>query len=475
MKFLFDWIIKSKKQIAICTLFISIFFLNSKIEVMANTLKEKEIYDVNKIWKVKFNDEISLNSLKEDSILIKDENGNKLTKQLSIGEDNKTILVHTLEKYNLDKSYTLVIQPNIYSKNNKKLKNVFELKFKVKPHCIINNGNQVVREDNWIYYSGNKEHGIAGMDSEQPSELYKLNADTNEKKKLTDDFASQIWLDGDWVYYIKYRGSHENNLLYRVKKDGSNRQKITNDIPGSVTIYGDYIYYKKWNVYQEFLEDDDWKIFRINKDGSGKTEICNNKVYGNYILYKNYIYYQNFDDNNKLYKVDINGNFKTKIIDDDINMFQIEDNWIYYLNKKGILKANLNGESLSIIDYNAICTEFIVNKGVIYYINYADNTLCKVNKDGTGKQGLVTNCCNISIQDNYIYYYKENENYTKEAIFKMDLNNNNEQSLLSIDGDYLLFFHLVGDWLYFNSEDLHNMRSKLFRMKIDGSQLTRVE
>lgn len=80
------------------------------------------------------------------------------------------------------------------------------------------------------------------MDYNPHGEIRKINLDGSLNIKLCDDFASNIWINGQWLYYINYRGGNEENCLYRIKKDGSSRERLTDTTIDSLVFSDNYIF-----------------------------------------------------------------------------------------------------------------------------------------------------------------------------------------------------------------------------------------
>lgn len=93
--------------------------------------------DINKSWTVKFNKEIDKSTISESNFIVKDENGQIVPVSLTIGSDNKSVIVSPKVQYQYGKKYSLAIN-NIKSSSGKKLTQPEEMQFSTKS---VNNTN----------------------------------------------------------------------------------------------------------------------------------------------------------------------------------------------------------------------------------------------------------------------------------------------------------------------------------------------
>lgn len=163
------------------------------------------------------------------------------------------------------------------------------------------NGGYLARQGNWVYYANPYD----GM------KLYKSRLlGSKERIRLSNDMVSGINVVGEWIYYINISSSYSlykmridgtgekrisdvdslyrpatsglanvyvmdgriyyisDGLLRSISVDGMNRRKLTDEI--NIEYFapvGGWIYYTK-------LVNKEEGIFRMLKDGTGKTKIC---------------------------------------------------------------------------------------------------------------------------------------------------------------------------------------------------------
>ncbi|KZL92925.1 N-acetylmuramoyl-L-alanine amidase [Clostridium magnum] len=92
---------------------------NSKISPVA----------INKILTVKFNNSLNSNTINNNNVLVQDENNNAININVSIGDDNKSIIVSPTDNYEYGKNYTLIVTKGVQSSTGKNLSKPVRMKF----------------------------------------------------------------------------------------------------------------------------------------------------------------------------------------------------------------------------------------------------------------------------------------------------------------------------------------------------------
>lgn len=273
----------------------------------------------------------------------------------------------------------------------------------------IMNVGFAAKHDNYIFFS---DYG-----------LYKLNIDTNEIIKISDDSPFRINIWGDFIYYRNY----EDGKIYRTDFDGNIRDKIIDCVVRGFIIKDGWIYYNEVNLNEK--ASDYVIIKRIKVDGSEEMTIVSEKVSDNtrsggseFFLYGDWVYYQSPLDEKKLYKIKVDGTEKTKVSDEAFpyylheGQFIVDEGWIYYVQHIGgetlpfkgkVYKMRTDGtEKQLVIDNNV--GDINMNEDYIFYSNTDDNyKLYKIKKDGSDNRKISDlEACNVNILGSYIYCNK---------------------------------------------------------------------
>ncbi|NFF78963.1 DUF5050 domain-containing protein [Clostridium sporogenes] len=419
---------------------------------------EDKFVDLN----LKFNEEIDEKSIHSNILVVKDTRGNIVTSHIKVEQKNiLNIKIKADEEY-IDNEYMLEFKDCIYSKNGNAFKELDNIKFCLNKGKIENNGTRVVKEDNWIYYSGN-EKIYTYMDYNPHGEIRKVNLDGSLNIKLCDDFASNIWINGQWVYYVNHKGGNEENCLYRIKKDGSSRERLTNTTIDSLVFSDNYIFYSE---YISSSGKDNYKIYRIKKDGSNKIALSN--VRGtNLIIQGPFLYYLNIEDNYSIYRIRVDGLDMKKINNySSRNFMKIQDGWIYYINEElgnNLYRITLDGNYEERLN-NDSCINAVMDNRRIYYgkdIDSEKTYLYRINIDGLERKKICEGDCSRAIvltRDNI--YFSGN---SKEGIYKIRKEGG---ELCTITKDNVLGLDIVGHWIYYYKLNLEELSMKLHRINL---------
>lgn len=276
-----------------------------------------------------------------------------------------------------------------------------------------NNGSAVYGEDGNTYY----------LNSGDNNTIYKTDDAGDLNQQIGLDKAQYMNEQSGWIYYSNYS---DNQKIYRIKTDGSRREKVCDDSAAYLVVDKDWIYYSNHSQQGKLYKigvsagastkDDiqpDPSTYII--DAAGIHGLPVNSINSSQIVpydevafinvSNNWIYYVNNSDDHKIYKIDLDGNFRTKVNDEWSACPQVVGNEIYYCSKTGeIMKIGTDGNSNPVDlgqqtdDSNSNKTFSInVNGDWIYYCNKNDNkTLYKVKNDGSGE--------NIKLTSFPIYY-----------------------------------------------------------------------
>jgi Tfp pilus assembly protein PilF len=254
----------------------------------------------------------------------------------------------------------------------------------------IANSGMVVEKDNWIYIGA--EDGI-----------YKVNKNNrNTKHKVVDTEWPTFYLniDSDYLYFITYNNSNQNTIN-KVRFDGSELVTLADDVDFNqdlilkndrlyyinkdrniisintsgedaivisrancwrMSISNEWIYYIDKNdtvkypfetMHGDLDEAEMGKIYRVKLDGSGKEKICDDGT-DFIIVDENYIYYTNGNDGQvlasegdswhegKLYRLDLDGANKKKLLDYACYAVNVTDGYIYAFADFGLLRIDKN-------------------------------------------------------------------------------------------------------------------------------------
>jgi hypothetical protein len=213
----------------------------------------------------------------------------------------------------------------------------------------------------------------------------------------------------DWVYYFG-----DDFKLCKIRSDGRN-ETILAEVSSSpyINVVDDWIYY----AYNSSIK-------KVRTDGSQKVDLNAKGTFINVV--DGWIYYLNPQDNYCLNKMCTDGRQCTKINNDTSLYPNVVNGWIYYRNND--------------------------DNGHIYKIKTDGTNRVKVNNDDSQY---------INVVDGWIYYRNDSDN---EYIYKMRTNGSDRVIVKSV---MVSSINVVNHWIYYEAQ-----LGKLFKMSIDGSQLT---
>ncbi|MGO5093828.1 DUF5050 domain-containing protein [Clostridium sporogenes] len=419
---------------------------------------EDKFVDLN----LKFNEEIDERSMHSNILVVKDTSGNIVTSHAKVEKKNILNIKIKADEEDMCNEYILEFKECIYSRSGNAFKELNNIKVCLNKGEIENNGERVVKEDNWIYYSGNKNI-YTYMNYNPNGEIRKVNLDGSLNIKLCDDFASNIWINGQWMYYINYKGDKEENYLYRIKKDGNLRERLTDATIDSLAFSDNYIFYSQ---YISSSSKDNYKIYRIKKDGSNKIDL--NDVRGTNITIQGpFLYYLNTDDSYSIYRIRVDGLDINKINNYSSRIFmEIKDGWIYYINEElgnNLYRITLDGNYEEKLNDDNCINATMDNEYIYYGVNIDNNKtyLYKININGLERKKLCEEDCSRSIvlSKNNIYFSGNNN----KGIYKIGKEG---VEVYTITKDNALGLDIVGNWLYYYKLNLDELSMKLHRINL---------
>lgn len=192
-------------------------------------------------------------------------------------------------------------------------------------------------------------------------------------------------------------------------------------------------------------------IYKIKKDGSNKVRISEDKAF-KVLLVDEYLYYSTvtLDDNNNR----ITSLFKIKT--------------------DGTLKTLLiENEAEYLSGYNG---EFVISNGYIYYVNTADNyRIYSIKMDGTDNKKVSDEILGdehgigkINVEGDWIYYTKITNSNRVTNLYRMKLDGT---EISNITSDDVADLNVDGEWIYYTMK----FADTLFKMKADGTGKIKLE
>ncbi|MBC2581981.1 transglutaminase domain-containing protein [Clostridium sp. DJ247] len=255
----------------------------------------------NKIWTIKFSQNIDKNSVTGDNIKIIDENGNSLKLDLSCS--GNSIAIKPVSNYEPGKNYNIYVD-NIKSSSGHNLKSPATMKFTVKNDV---QSNQQVNAYSLVDTHTYKITDTLTFTAEQETKLrlnynigslsnspYQKEIDLNvsgENAKIISEDSSYKKLTGD--SYLKPGEKLQYQVVRTIQTSGI---KYIKDLSKTSGDYNNFSEYNKYTAPSEKIESDNEEIVNKSKEiFSGIT----NPYYKAKKAYEFVNNYMNYDESNK--------------------------------------------------------------------------------------------------------------------------------------------------------------------------------
>ena len=264
-----------------------------------------------------------------------------------------------------------------------------------------------------------------------PSDSYKLysrKTDGSDLKKLSNDTATYINADSNYVYYVCNNPrantgafsflSIDNDMLMCIDRKGDGRNsKVLDRAPCLyATLVGNYIYYLRYD------KEDATSLYRVKIDGTEQEKIDNTPYYTCGVNGQ-YIYYNGIEGDHDIWRLNTVSNSRENLYSDNCwSPIATENgNVIYYLdcnNNYKLAKINLaTGEKQILCDDRI--DRYNIAGGYIYFQRSGKSpALCRINTNGQDYKeislGVYTD---LNITGQYIYY----RDFQSDVIFRTQL------------------------------------------------------
>jgi len=160
--------------------------------------------------------------------------------------------------------------------------------------------------------------------SDNVGSLHTTSQDLKSSTKLSDDYAYNLILSGDDLYYIN---KNNNNVITKYNLKNNTKTALTQDNAGKFIIVGDWILYQNLSDYS--------KIYGVKSDGTSRTKLSNSSV-ESFALYKNNIIFVNSSDNDNLYLLLIDKSEEKKVLDVTAQDLHSINNTVFFINKNDL-------------------------------------------------------------------------------------------------------------------------------------------
>lgn len=197
------------------------------------------------------------------------------------------------------------------------------------------------------------------------NDLYYITIETKENKKIEVSGVSEILVDNDSIFVVI--NDKTKKILIKFDKDGNNKKELVSDANVSYIVQdNDKIYFVN--------KKDGNKIYSISKNGENLIKIDDitgvadkgdiKEIDGNKYMFieSNNLYYINVEDNNTLWRINLETKEKEKVISVSVEILQNIDKTIFYKvkNEMGVYLYNFDTNFMSQVTKRKL-KEFVVD------------------------------------------------------------------------------------------------------------------
>lgn len=247
-----------------------------------------------------------------------------------------------------------------------------------------------VSQGEWVYFSSGYD-GYLG-ESGVKYTLSKIKKDGSGLKKICNDYAVDINVIGEYIYYLDC----ETKCIKKINVDGSDEQVLLEKqdyVPSELIVTEKMIYYLLY--YSEHEEaSGNYDVYGMKIDGTGRKYICTlgEECYAKYIGKYNEMICFGYNERSIIHSDDEYVGFHTKntgkyIIKGFINYkyenicsienmipcyAEVIDNKLYYSSGEDIIKLNI-ATSKNVLQKNIPAYHFKISGKTIAYTQYKDD------------------------------------------------------------------------------------------------------
>lgn len=265
----------------------------------------------------------------------------------SLGENETSILPScNIEKVIVEQDFLYGIRDGALCRVNKNDYTVEEL--------IKDDIRKYVKHNNTIFYI-----------STDNMVLKSYNIDTKETKIFDLANVEQILVNEDNVFAVTH--TTEEKSIYRFNFDGQGKTKISSDAEVSYAIENNGV------IYFVNRADSNY-IYKVNTSGEGLSKVANIKsiytkgkndeVNGNKYMFirENNLYYINPDDEDSLWRYNLEDETNERVISASIEILQNVDNTVFYKIDKemGVYLYNYDTQFMSLVTRRRV-KEFVID------------------------------------------------------------------------------------------------------------------
>lgn len=296
-------------------------------------------------------------------------------------------------------------------------------------------------------------------------------------------YGGKVARDESYQYFVLETISNPNIGLCKMESDGGEFSILCEGRISSINVTDQYIYFILMNSSLQNGGD----IFRINKDGTGKTELLKGD-YKQLMLIESNLYFLG-DSDYKIYRMNCDGTGLEIFISDKCDTFLFSEGFIYTSNPK-LDEIDEGDNKLAICKYDIVDGSkktmiaedlprspennkfrYFIYKDKILFINEQDNNKIYImNNDGTDMKKLndISVESMVISEDGIIYAFSISFSNNMD-ILSFNLSGDKANIIYSSSMDFYDLLGIADDYIYFIN-DWGEGAGETGRIRIDGTE-----
>ncbi|MCL1865894.1 MAG: DUF5050 domain-containing protein [Oscillospiraceae bacterium] len=242
----------------------------------------------------------------------------------------------------------------------------------------------------WIYYNGSDIN-----DPDKKYNLRKIRTDGTEKTDINKVNSTFVNVAGDTIYYTN---SDDNHNIYKINTDGTNGKKLVNNSIIRYNLEDEFVYYSA--LWDMLLFKD--RFYSISTDGGDSTTINGIDFVGekylsiSFIVNDGWIYHESMSADSgythHFCKISVDGTQSFDItpnLGNDYNIisYNTDGDRIYFSTADALYKMNIDGTDLiKISDTKDVDNINIIGKWIYYKTD--SKSLYRMDKNGNEIQSI---------------------------------------------------------------------------------------
>ena len=252
--------------------------------------------------------------------------------------------------------------------------------------------------------------------------LYSMDSNGKNLKKLTDDVATYINVDDNYIYYVRNNAGESldfnfvafhRNALVRVDHDGKHLLILDTEPCLYASLIGNYIYY----IHYDQLEAS--TLYKVRIDGEEQQQVMSESVF-TCNADGQFFYYNGMSSDGSIHRYDTvsdtstvvyAGNCFQPIVKDGVDVYYIDGD-----TDCSIVHTNMNFDNPTFITRDSV-DAYNVHGSYIYYQRFdkEGSALCMIKNDGTEFEVLREgDYCDIHVTSYFVFF---RDFHTKEMYY----------------------------------------------------------